>query len=391
MADEIANGQRQEEFFFSSPSSSILARGVVSTYSEKIEFSRLDSFVTEILQKHKRDESDNPIAMGLIPFSEHNPVRFIIPEQVLVSSSSRVGQGGLNTCPAFCHRMQPIPAPNEYMRMVQQAVNACGCGGIDKVVLSRSMQVDTEEDIDLDQLLLTLLQQNRTGYTFCVNISEPGETRHLIGSSPELLVSRKGAAIRSNPLAGSRRRSALESENEQLCLEMLDSDKDLHEHGLVVESVERALQPYCSNLYVPLIPSVIHTPAMLHLSTQVEGSLMNPNTSVLKLVSALHPTPAVCGFPKASAHQFIRESEAFDRGYFTGLVGWCDSRGNGEWVIVIRCAEVAEKQMRVFAGAGIVDGSEPLSELHETGNKMRTILNAIGIDLLESEMLGATI
>ena len=109
--------------------------------------------------------------------------------------------------------------------------------------------------------------------------------------------------------------------------------------------------------------------------------------NVLKLASQLHPTPAVCGYPKHDANDFIDEAEPFDRGYFTGLIGWCDARGNGEWVVVIRCAEVQEKSLKVFAGAGIVDGSHPLSELQETGNKMRTILNALGIDLQESEML----
>ncbi len=123
---------------------------------------------------------------------------------------------------------------------------------------------------------------------------------------------------------------------------------------------------------------------MLHLSTRIEGTVSDANTSVLKLASALHPTPAVCGYPTAQAYDFISQVEPFDRGYFTGLVGWVDARGNGEWVVVIRCAEVEKKRIRVYAGAGIVSGSEPQSELEETGNKMRTVLNALGIEIREN-------
>ncbi len=388
MAQELLSStSASAPFVFSSPGVTLLAKGDAHAYKSVVKFAELDHYVNSLLAKHKRSAGDNPIALGVIPFSEHNPVRFVIPEQTLVSSSLRLGQFAGHCPHAARSVMLPLPQPQTYMSLVEQAERACACGQLDKVVLSRAMQVDTDEEIALNQLLLTLLQQNPHGYTFCANIGDEGEARHLIGSSPELLVSRKGSAVSSNPLAGSRRRAPSAEQNQALEQDLLNSDKDLHEHAVVVESVERALQPYCSNLYVPMIPSVIETPAMLHLSTLVEGSLLDPGTSVLKLASELHPTPAVCGFPRLDAHQFIQQAEPFDRGYFTGLVGWCDSRGNGEWVVVIRCAEVAAKQLKLFAGAGIVSGSVPLSELQETGNKMRTILHALGMDWNENEML----
>lgn len=132
-----------------------------------------------------------------------------------------------------------------------------------------------------------------------------------------------------------------------------------------------------------MVPSVIETETMLHLSTVLEGQADDPTTNALQIAAELHPTPAVCGFPRNSAYQAIKQIENFDRGYFTGMVGWCDARGNGEWVVTIRCAEVSQHEMCVFAGAGIVTDSSPQSELDETGAKMGTILRAAGIQIDE--------
>ena len=141
------------------------------------------------------------------------------------------------------------------------------------------------------------------------------------------------------------------------------------------------MNQYCHNFYTPMVPSVIETKTKLNLSTVLEGQVNDPNTNVLQVAADLHPTPAVCGYPRQDAYEAIRKLEQFDRGYFTGMVGWCDSRGNGEWVVTIRCAEVQKRKMKVFAGAGIVDESHPQSELDETGAKMNTILTAAGIQL----------
>lgn len=382
----IKNQLIDSPFFFSSPTVTLFAQGNVKEYSKVVSSDKLSDYVNDILSDSKKSQTDNPIAVGVIPFSEHNPVRFIVPEKLYVSSPLRPSVLHEKAADKNPSKLTPIPNPNEYMRSVEKAVAQCNDGQLDKVVLSRALQVDTEHPIKLESFLSTLLQQNPGGYTFCSKITDSGCTR-LIGSSPELLISKKGQYICSNPLAGSRRRSTDENENEALSESLRQSDKDLHEHAVVVDAVEKSLAPYCSNLYVPMMPSVIKTRAMLHLSTLIEGTAISPEMNVLKLASQLHPTPAVCGYPKHDANDFIDEAEPFDRGYFTGLIGWCDARGNGEWVVVIRCAEVQEKSLKVFAGAGIVDGSHPLSELQETGNKMRTILNALGIDLQESEML----
>lgn len=388
MLEQLLHAQRDDaSFFFSSPTVTLQTQGVAAEFSQRIEFSELDTHISNLLAQEKNKGNENPIAVGVIPFSEHNPVHFIVPEQLYITSPIRPDKiSDLETLFA-CQpiSIQPIPTPNDYMRSVQQAINDCSDNKIDldKVVLSRTMQVDTENEIDRGLLLKTLLKQNPGGYTFSTSLGDGKANTYLMGSSPELLVSKKGPYVCSNPLAGSRRRSESDSVNEQQGDAMLEARKDLHEHAVVVDAVEKALQPWCHNLYVPFTPSVIETKSMLHLSTRIDGMVSDPATSALKLACVLHPTPAVCGYPTKKAHKFISDSEPFDRGYFTGLVGWVDSRGNGEWVVVIRCAEVGEKQLKVYAGAGIVSGSDPLSELEETGNKMRTVLNALGIEMHE--------
>uniref|UniRef100_UPI0034DEDF51 chorismate-binding protein n=1 Tax=Streptomyces flavofungini TaxID=68200 RepID=UPI0034DEDF51 len=127
--------------------------------------------------------------------------------------------------------------------------------------------------------------------------------------------------------------------------------------------------------------TLIRTATMWHLSTTVTGTLASPDTSALELACVLHPTPAVCGTPTATARDVIRDTEPFDRGFFTGVLGWGDAGGDGEWVVTIRCAEAEERSLRLYAGAGVVAASDPAAETAETGAKFRTFLNAVGAEL----------
>src|SRR5699024_3140283 len=242
--------------------------------------------------------------------------------------------------------------------------------------------------VDVKQILKNLAQHNKQGYTFAVDLSNDkrnaeknalNEKRTLLGASPELLVSKTGDTLFANPLAGSRPRSDDPAEDQRRALELLDSEKDLYEHAVVVDMVREALTPFCKTIDVPETPSLIKTEAMWHLSTEIYGTLENEETSSLELGIALHPTPAVCGYPTSLAREAIYEIEPFDRDFFTGMVGWCDEHGDGEWVVTIRCAEVQAHSMRLFAGAGVVAGSKPEEELEETGAKFRTMLDAMGI------------
>ena len=135
-----------------------------------------------------------------------------------------------------------------------------------------------------------------------------------------------------------------------------------------------------SDLVVPAEPTLLRTATLWHLSTTVTGTVADRATTSLHLAAALHPTPAVGGVPRAAAVAAIREIEPFDRGFYTGMVGWSDADGDGEWVIALRCGEVSGRGVRLYAGAGIVGASVPAEELTETAVKLRTLLDALGLD-----------
>lgn len=280
-------------------------------------------------------------------------------------------------------QVREVPSAEEYRAAVAAAVARMKAGEFDKVVLARTLELTGPHAPDLPAMLRRLARRDPAGYTFAVP-SGPGRT--LIGASPELLVARAGARLTANPLAGSAPRSADLAEDVRRAAALLESPKDLHEHAVVVAAVREALAPFCTRLDVPERPALVRTAAMWHLSTTVTGEIADPHrTTALDLASALHPTPAVCGTPTDLARRVIAESEPFDRGAYTGMVGWQNADGDGEWVVTIRCAEAETRAdgglLRLFAGAGVVAASSPEAETAETGAKFRTFLNAVGAAL----------
>jgi isochorismate synthase len=133
-------------------------------------------------------------------------------------------------------------------------------------------------------------------------------------------------------------------------------------------------------LDIPSSPELLSTATLWHLSTPINGEVQDAQENALSLACLLHPTPALCGTPTLVARDLIEQLEPFDRGLFGGIVGWCDDRGNGEWVVTIRCGTVSDDRVRLFAGAGIVPDSSPESEWRETGVKLNTMLRAFGLN-----------
>jgi isochorismate synthase len=324
--------------------------------------------------------------VGAIPFSSDRPARLVVP--AAARWGAPVGDDPLLTLdvpapsgPSWQQR--PVPAPEDYREAVAAAVRAmAGEDGLRKVVLARTLELTAPGGADLPTMLRRLIHRDPHGYTFAVPGDPDGDGNGgatLIGASPELLVSRRGSAVVSNPLAGSAARSADPAEDARRAAALLESPKDLHEHAVVVEAVRRALEPLCRELTVPEYPVLVRTAAMWHLSTTVTGVLADPGTTALDLAMALHPTPAVCGTPTDRARELIGTLEPFDRGLYTGVVGWEDTRGDGEWVVTLRCAEAQGDRLRLFAGAGVVAASDPEAELAETSAKFGTFLDAVGL------------
>ncbi|MDQ4148868.1 MAG: isochorismate synthase [Actinomycetota bacterium] len=256
----------------------------------------------------------------------------------------------------------------EWMGRVETALERIRAGRLQKVVLAREVVLRSVRPLNPFEVLARLARQ----YPGCFNFWFDG----LVGASPELLVRRLGDVVDSIPLAGSAPRGASEHEDAELGRRLRASPKDRAEHALTVETVMESLTPYCSHLVAEQEPSLLLLANMQHLSTKVQGRLSDA-ASALELVAALHPTAAVCGVPEGAALELIREIEGLDRGRYAGPIGWMDHKGDGEWAVALRCAEVKAQTARVFAGAGIVAGSDPALELEETDLKLNAMLSAL--------------
>jgi menaquinone-specific isochorismate synthase len=192
-----------------------------------------------------------------------------------------------------------------------------------------------------------------------------------------LLVSRVHEIVRAQPMAGTTARTGEPETDQRRAAELLSSDKNRTEHQITIDMVHDTLLPWCSFLDAEPSPSVVPAGPVQHLASVVEGRLSRPAAPVLDLVAALHPTPAVGGWPRAAALGLIDELEDADRGRYAGPVGWTDSAGNGAWAVGIRSVEIDRTTARVFAGVGVVADSDPQAELEETRAKAQAILGPI--------------
>jgi isochorismate synthase len=266
------------------------------------------------------------------------------------------------------------PSVDVYAAAVSRAVSEIRDGALRKVVLARALDVEAGRRLDPRRLLHHLRAVEPGAYAFAVPI---GVGASLVGASPELLVSRRGRRVRSNPLAGSAPRSGDPEVDHESARVLAGSAKDREEHAIVVEAMAEVLEPLCDELSWDPEPVLHETANVWHLSTRFDGTLREKAPSVLDLVASLHPTPAVCGTPSSEALELIRELEPFDRGRYAGAVGWIDAAGDGDWAIALRCAELEGDRATLFAGAGIVADSVPEREVDETDRKFRAFLDAL--------------
>lgn len=284
------------------------------------------------------------------------------------------------------YALSPQPWAEDYAEMVREALTNLAAGqgeaGLKKIVLARSLLIESPHPIPVD-LLLSRLGHDPEATAFRVRLPDPadaaGGLRHLVGATPELLLQKDGDRIRSHPLAGSARRAPDPAEDQKIAQALSHSEKDRREHLYVVDYILDTLAPYCHELSAPRGTEITHTASMWHLGTEIVGRLRDPQTSSALLASILHPTPAICGVPPAASAELIAELEPVRRGFYAGAVGWSAASGDGAWYVAIRCADVCGTTARLFAGAGIVLGSEPMAEAAETGAKFGALLSALGL------------
>jgi isochorismate synthase len=270
-------------------------------------------------------------------------------------------------------QLREEPTTEAYADAVRAAVERIHAGPLEKVVLARTLRVDAGRELDARRLLHRL----RAVEPHCFTFAAPTAAGTLVGASPELLVSRRGARVLSTPLAGTAPRSGDPDEDLMNAEALAASEKNREEHAIVVEAVADVLGGFCDELSFDAEPALEPTANVWHLKTRFEGVLRDPSVTALDLVAELHPTPAVCGTPPAFARATIAELEGFDRGAYAGPVGWVDAHGDGDWAIALRCAALDGEHATLYAGAGIVAGSDPAAEIDETDRKFRAFLDSL--------------
>lgn len=372
-----------ERFFFMSPYRSFTTEGCFRRITQPALGG--ESLSGDFQQALKAAFADaraagiaKPMVVGAIPFDASQPSALFIPQQHAAFSRTARQQSAPYAAalpPMQVTAREEIPAQEPFMSMVERAAALTATPQVDKVVLSRLIDIATDAPVNTGALLERLIAQNPASFNFHVPLPDGGV---LLGASPELLLRQEGRHFSSLPLAGSARRQPDDVLDREAGNRLLASQKDRHEHELVTQAMKAVLAPRSESLSLPSSPQLVTTPTLWHLATPIEGQA-KAQENALSLACLLHPTPALSGFPHLAAQAVIRELEPFDRELFGGIVGWCDEEGNGEWVVTIRCARVTDNRVRFFAGAGIVPASSPLGEWRETGVKLTTMLNVFGL------------
>ncbi len=321
-----------------------------------------------------------PVAFAALPFAADAPAEFVVPAGLVVRSPDGTEWAtlidGVDVRPDRAWGPEPdgfslrSPVPHEqWEAAVAAAMARIDAGEVTKVVLAREVVVEANRPI----VVPTVLRRLRALYPSCTTFLVDG----FLGASPEVLVARSGSAVRSRPLGGTRPHSGDPAVDADQAAQLLASDKERREHAVIVEAVAAALAPRCDHLDVPATPSIVQLRNVLHLGTPIEGRLTDPAPTVLELGRLLHPTPAVGGAPREAALTLIDELEQADRGRYAGPVGWVDRHGDGELVLGIRSAAVDGSRASMWAGVGVVVGSETAAELAETQFKLQALLAAI--------------
>jgi isochorismate synthase len=318
------------------------------------------------------------LIVGALPFDPRNPAALCVPERA-EHTAGPWRPAALPPLPAV-RAITEIPSAAEHIARVTKLVEQLSdpAQPLRKVVAARSVLAEADEPLESEVIAGHLQVRHPRANIFAVDLTPAGRTgAALVGATPEVLVARHGETVTLRPLAGTEPRRSDPELDAQRSRELLASAKNREEHAYVIEWIRERLAPLCE-LTIPDEPELISTHEVWHLATPIRGRVRDRTTTALDLAMRLHPTPAVCGTPTDLALDTITELEE-DRGFYGGAVGWCDARGDGEWVVAIRCAELSAdgRTVRAFGGGGIVAASEPRAELDETTAKLRTFLGGL--------------
>ena len=341
------------------------------------------------IQNNVHGIGTGPILFSSFSFDPNEPSVLIIPEIVLGHKNGKswitwignksqpdVTKISNSTISSEISWQKGSISEEKWRDQVSVAIAAIKSNQLEKVVLARDLNATSNTTIDIRNLMQRLEIEYPSTWLFLVD--------GLIGATPELLVRLSKSLVTSRVLAGTIRKSGNEDRDLALAASLAKSSKDLEEHEYAVKSVADALAPFCSSTNVPESPFVLHLSNVMHLATDVTGVLNDSakQADIFTLVEKLHPSAAVCGTPTEAAKKLIASLEEMNRGRYSGPVGWIDAHGDGEIAIALRCGQLSadHKSIRIFAGCGIVAGSDPANEYAESQAKlmpMRTSLETL--------------
>ncbi len=258
-------------------------------------------------------------------------------------------------------------------RMVKRVLRRIKAGEADKVVLARTLDVEPDGPVEPDELVAALWRENRGSHVF---LFEPAAGHALVGAAPETVAVFANGVFRATAVAGSAGVGTNSVETAYLADRLFNSAKDRAEHDFVVRDMVARLEALDCEVSRDVEPHVLALARIQHLETKIAAKLP-PGLALLDVLASLHPTPAVCGSPREVALSVLSGSEVFDRGWYAGPVGWLDSAGKGIFVPALRSAVCFDGRWRLFAGAGIVAGSDPVLEWEETEIKFQPVLRAM--------------
>jgi menaquinone-specific isochorismate synthase len=380
-------------------------------------FKELAAYWESLLRSPSPLDPAGPVALVSVAFSgeSESPSRLLVPEvlirceggrttllvttphpepaaQVLERHGLRLDDGGLlrPTGPAPAEampecRLRPgVQSERQYLSAIAAGLSAVHEGTVDKLVLARDVVVTASAPLPSGKLLARLATEYPQTWIYCVG-GIPSASHTLLGATPEMLVRLRGHQLSSRVLAGTIDRA-------QHTADLVRDAKQHREHELAVTSLLEQLRPVAEDLQAPSEPSVLALPNVYHLASDITGKLSADASgrfpAPLQVAEAAHPTAAVCGTPTTTAADLIAQLEEMDRGPYAGPVGWIDAAGNADFGIALRggvfegeVTPAGGDTLRIFAGCGVVAGSEPESELAETRIKLKPMLWALGLDL----------
>lgn len=376
-------------FEFTTPEYRLSTRGVRDTVS--VDTWNGDSVADAVSEALDRAGTGG-LVVGCIPFDTSAAAELHVPEEVTWRQRpvASLEDSSTTVCPEASRATVPVPEAGDaawYRNAVFQAVQHIDSGELAKVVLGRTETFTADDPLDVEGIYGRLADDNPRAFVYRAPVADEAT---FLGATPELVLRSHGGWLTSMPLAGSLPRSNgtgtgedSTTSDEELVERLRRDTKSLAEHSHVVDQVGEVFRRHADNVIVPEQPGVVQTPVIMHLGSRVTGKIRGADGAgdVLRMLYDLHPTPAVCGWPTGVARSLIGSLEPVDRGMHSGLVGWVDASGNAEWALALRGGLVQGAQATMFAGAGIVHGSDPELEHQETAAKFRTFSRAIAPQL----------